>query len=45
MSFWEAHMDLVPVVGYERASADKAKNEHTVADQRKVNRRTAERLG
>ncbi|AWS42566.1 recombinase family protein [Streptosporangium sp. 'caverna'] len=38
-------MDLVPVVSYERASADKAKDEHTVADQRKVNRRTAERLG
>ncbi|MFI6909132.1 recombinase family protein [Nonomuraea sp. NPDC050394] len=37
--------DLVPVVSYERASADKAKDEHTVADQRQYNHATADRLG
>ncbi|GGQ15891.1 recombinase family protein [Streptosporangium pseudovulgare] len=37
--------DLVPVVSYQRASADKARDEHTVTDQSKVNRMTAARLG
>ncbi|MET8146471.1 recombinase family protein [Sphaerisporangium sp. NPDC005288] len=37
--------DLVPVVSYQRASADKARDEHTVTDQRKVNQMTAGRLG
>ncbi|MFI6503489.1 recombinase family protein [Nonomuraea typhae] len=37
--------DLVPVVSYERASADKAKDEHTVADQHEYNRTNAARLG
>ena len=33
------------VVSYERISADKAKDRHGVADQRKVNAETAARLG
>lgn len=37
--------ELIPVVSYERASEDRLKDEHTVLDQRKVNLRTAERLG
>ncbi|MEV6985197.1 recombinase family protein [Sphaerisporangium sp. NPDC051017] len=37
--------DLLHVVSYQRASADKAKDEHTVTDQRKVNQMTAGRLG
>jgi DNA invertase Pin-like site-specific DNA recombinase len=37
--------EQVPVVAYERISADKAKDAHGVADQRKVNRATAGRLG
>jgi len=37
--------DLIPVVDYARASADKAKDEHTIKDQQAVNERTAERLG
>jgi len=35
----------VTVVSYERISADRTKDEHGVADQRKVNARTAARLG
>ncbi|MEU5877183.1 recombinase family protein [Spirillospora sp. NPDC047279] len=37
--------DLIPVVDYARASADKAKDEHTVKDQQAVNEATAARLG
>jgi len=37
--------DLIPVVDYARASADKRKDEHTVKDQQAVNERTAARLG
>jgi DNA invertase Pin-like site-specific DNA recombinase len=37
--------DLIPVVGYARASKDKAKDEHTVRDQQTVNEQTAKRLG
>src|SRR5690242_2995538 len=37
--------DLIPVVDYARASADKARDEHTVRDQQAVNDRTAARLG
>lgn len=35
----------VPVVSYARISADTARDEHGVADQHKVNRETAARLG
>jgi DNA invertase Pin-like site-specific DNA recombinase len=35
----------VPVVSYARISADTARDEHGVADQHKVNRETAVRLG
>jgi hypothetical protein len=35
----------VPVVSYARISADTARDEHGVADQHKVNRDTAARLG
>jgi DNA invertase Pin-like site-specific DNA recombinase len=35
----------VPVVSYARISLDKRKDEHGVADQHRVNRATAERLG
>ncbi|WP_084265681.1 recombinase family protein [Actinomadura macra] len=37
--------DLISVVDYARASADKSKDEHTVKDQRRVNELTAKRLG
>ncbi|MFB4306753.1 recombinase family protein [Actinomadura sp. GTD37] len=37
--------DLIPVVDYARASADKSKDEHTVNDQKKANEQTAARLG
>ncbi len=35
----------VPVAPYARISADTARDEHGVADQHKVNRETAARLG
>ena len=35
----------VPVVSYARISADTVRDEHGVADQHKVNRETAARLG
>lgn len=41
----DTERDLIPVVDYSRASADKAKDEHTVEDQQRVNARTAARLG
>ncbi|WP_067816590.1 recombinase family protein [Actinomadura kijaniata] len=41
----DTHSDLIPVVDYARASADKAKDEHTVKDQQKANESTAKRLG
>ncbi|WP_433470104.1 recombinase family protein [Spirillospora sp. CA-128828] len=37
--------DLIPVVDYARASADKKKDEHTVRAQQKTNEQTAKRLG
>lgn len=40
-----AETSSIPVVSYERISADKAKDRHGVADQRKVNDETAARLG
>ncbi|MCO5968526.1 recombinase family protein [Actinoallomurus soli] len=41
----DTERDLIPVVDYSRASADKARDEHTVEDQQRVNARTAARLG
>ncbi|WP_141583261.1 recombinase family protein [Actinomadura sp. WMMA1423] len=37
--------DLIPVVDYARASVDKAKDAHTVADQQAINEKTAALLG
>jgi DNA invertase Pin-like site-specific DNA recombinase len=37
--------ELIPVVSYARISADQKKDEHGVADQRKINRRTAAHHG
>lgn len=37
--------DLIPVVAYARASADKKKDQHSIEDQHLVNSETAARLG